>query len=133
MNIQESLRQQFAANHDILKMTMADVAADTMHRRLDGATIDSIAYIFAHTAVSEDLIGNGMVRGTAPVWVTGGFAERTGVSAAGGYSVEFVQQVADQGPDVVKEYADAVFAATDAYLTEASDDEMNAPHRRQCV
>lgn len=124
MRVQDILRQQFINAHHILEQTVADVEADDLHRQLDGATIASIAHIYAHIVYGEDGVVLGMVQEKPRIWVTAGLQDRTGIDLHRPYSPDLVQEIADQGLAILHEYAAAVFAATDAYLSRADNKEM---------
>ncbi len=57
MDTRSVVRGQFKLAHDMLEGTMAD-CADIADARLPGARIAAIAPIYAHTAISEDVIVN---------------------------------------------------------------------------
>ncbi|MFN0094198.1 MAG: DinB family protein [Dehalococcoidia bacterium] len=69
-------------SHGILNQTMADVTQEMANQRIPGAKIQSIAAIYAHLVFDEDLIFHGMALGEAPIYVTGGWAEKTGTPPA---------------------------------------------------
>jgi hypothetical protein len=89
---------------------------------LPGAKINSIGAIYAHSVFSEDGILNGAVRGTTPVYFAGGWADKVGLEMPqGSLEPDWNPQV-DLG--LFREYAAAVYQATDEYLAGASDDEL---------
>ena len=66
-------------SHGILEQTMADVTPEMAAKRLPGATIQSIATIYAHAVLDEDMMLHGMALGEAPLYATGGWAAKSGV------------------------------------------------------
>jgi hypothetical protein len=126
MKVQELLRQQLSGAHGILLKTMADVRPEDVQRTVEGATISSIGHIYTHLIHGEDGILHGMIRGQAPIWVTGGYAERSGImpSQPGQPDAALYDRMAALDWSEIQAYAEATFAATDAYLANASDAEM---------
>ena len=127
MNVQTLLAQQFGGARGILQQTMADVRPEDLHRAVPGATLGSIGHIYAHVVHGEDALLHGMILGQPPLWVTGGFAERTGLAPnqPGQPDPTLYDRMAQLDPAVLQAYADATFAATDAYLAQAGEAEMD--------
>lgn len=124
MRIQDLLHGQLKFSHDTLLQTMADVDDDVRHHRHDGATIESINHIFTHVVHSEDLLVQGAARGQATVWDTAGFAERTGIHT-GAADGDIHARIGACDPELLGEYAAAVFVATEDYVKQADDAEMD--------
>jgi hypothetical protein len=122
MTIQSLLKQLLAGGHDILEQTVADCAPETLHKNLPGATITNIGSIYAHIVFSEDMIIQGMLQQKPPVYQAQGWATRTNVAmpAAPMMSVEWGKSVRMELASF-REYAKAVYAATDAYIGTLSD------------
>jgi DinB family protein len=123
---QAALRQQVAGAHDILEQTIADCSQDALDKNLPGATITSIGSIYAHLVFSEDGILHGMLQGKPPIYRGQNWASRTGVQMPepGGFSPEWARTVRLKLP-AFREYAKAVFAATDAYIGGLSDADLD--------
>jgi DinB family protein len=123
---QAALRQQVAGAHDILEQTIADCSQDALDKNLPGATITSIGSIYAHLVFSEDGILHGMLQGKPPIYRGQNWASRTGVQMPepGGFSPEWARTVRMKLP-AFREYAKAVFAATDAYIGGLSDADLD--------
>ncbi len=88
-----------------------------------GAAMPAGAH-YAHVLASEDFLVNGMIRGGAPV----AMASRQGATGIGelpppGVWDEWARRVEVDLP-VAREYAQAVYAATAAYLAEATDADL---------
>jgi hypothetical protein len=120
------LRQQLAGYHDILEQTIADCSQDTLDKNLPGATISSIGSIYAHLLFAEDGILHGMLQGKPPIYRAQNWASRTGVQMPepGGFNADWARTVHVKLP-VFREYAKAVFAATDAYVAGLSDADLD--------
>jgi hypothetical protein len=90
--------------------------------RLPGATITSIAAIYAHTIFGEDGLLNGMVRGETPVYYKGGWSEKIGIDMPqGGLEPDWDVNM-DLG--LFRKYAADVYRSTDEYLASATDAEF---------
>jgi hypothetical protein len=125
MTPQAVLRQQLAGYHDILEQTIADCPQDILDKNLPGATITSIGSIYAHLLFAEDGILHGMLQGKAPIYRAQDWASRTGVQMPepGGFSPEWARTVRMKLP-AFRDYAKAVYAATDAYVAGLSDADL---------
>lgn len=125
MDVREVVIAQFKMSHSILQQVMAGVAPEVLNRKLDGSDIDSVGSTFAHLVFAEDGIVNGMAAGTAPVFMSGGWAGKTGTDMPGDprQSHEWAATVK---LDLAKfmPYASAVFANTEEILARLSDDEL---------
>jgi hypothetical protein len=125
MTPQAVLRQQLASAHDILEQTIADCSQDALDRNMPGATITSIGSIYAHLVLSEDGILHGMLQGKPPIYRGQDWAARTGVPMPEqpGMSPEWARTVRMKLP-AFREYAKAVYAATDAYVAGLPDADL---------
>jgi hypothetical protein len=117
------LRQQLQAMHNYLEAAIGDCTPGVLSTRLPGATINSPGAIYAHTIFGEDGILNGLARGTTPVYYAQGWAQKIGLEMPKGglepdWKVDF-----DLG--LFREYAAAVYRASDEYLASASDAELD--------
>ena len=122
MTPQTLIKEQLARCHDILEQTIADCSPVTLHRTLPGATITSIASIYAHVVFTEDMIIQGMLQQKPPVYQSQGWGSRVSVAmpATPELKVDWAHGVKMDLP-AFREYAKAVYAATDAYASGLSD------------
>ena len=139
MNVQSAVREQMGFWHSMLEPIIADCTQEVMHKNLPGATITSIASIYAHLVFVEDVIVHGMLQGKPPVYQAQGWGPKLGVEMPGPppeISPEWAQAVKLDLPSF-QEYANVVFAATDSYLAGLSDAELerkvNTPAGEQTV
>jgi hypothetical protein len=125
MSAQALLRQQLAGYHDILEQTIGDCQQATLDKNLPGATITSVGSIYAHLVLAEDGILHGMLQGKPPLYQTQGWAARAGVAMPkpGEFTPEWARAVKMNLPPF-REYAKAVYAATDAYVAGLSDADL---------
>lgn len=122
MDAKTLLQQQMQSLHDTMESAIRDCSADTMTRKLPSSTINSIGAIYAHTIFSEDGILNGLIRGGKPVYYGGGWAEKIGLDMPqGGMEPDWTVTL---DTDLFRQYAAAVYQATDEYLTSVTDAEL---------
>ena len=122
MTRQSLLTQQLAGYHDLLEQTIADCPPDALHKTLPGATIGSIASIYAHIVFSEDTIIQGLLQQKPPLCQSQGWAGRIGVAMPPipELTAEWARGVRMDLPSF-REYAKAVYAATAAHVRGLSD------------
>ena len=120
------LRQDFKSAQNFLEGTIQGVTDAQAHERPAGAA-HTIAVNYAHVAFAEDGIVNGLVRKGAPLFA-GRFAGKTGASEPpppgpvwGDWSKGVRIEMGS-----LREYANAVFAETDAWLASAKPEELAA-------
>jgi hypothetical protein len=125
MRAQALLQQQLAGYHDLLEQTIADCQQETLDKNLPGATITSVGSIYAHTVFSEDEIVHGMLQGKPGLYRAQNWASRTGVEppSTPEFKPEWARTVRMNLP-AFREYAKAVYGATDAYIATLSDADL---------
>jgi hypothetical protein len=117
MTPQALLSQQLAGNHDILEQTIADCSQHTLDVNPPNATITNIGSIYAHVIFSEDGIVQGMLQKKPPVYQAHGWASRLNVHMPANpqFDPAWGRTVRMDLPSF-REYAKAVYSATDAYV-----------------
>lgn len=86
----------------------------------------SIAWCLWHTARIEDLVINAMIQGNPPIW-NDDWAARTGLPAQGfgaGQESDEARAVRISDVAALGEYQEAVWAATEKFLGEATDADL---------
>jgi len=127
MNLQEAVKLQLGMWHGVVDGQVADCSSDVLHKNVDGATITSIASVYAHIAFGEDFIVQGMLQGKTPVYFAGGWDKKLSVTPPGEspeMKPEWGKQVQMDVP-AFQAYAKDVWAATDAYLTNVSEKDLD--------
>ena len=105
--------------HGILEAAIGDCPAEVVARKLPDSTVNSIGAIYAHTIFGEDGLLNGLIRGQAPVYYSGGWAEKIGIDMPkGGLEPDWLPSLDLR---LFRDYAKAVYQATDEFLANASD------------
>jgi hypothetical protein len=116
------LQQQVAEVHRLLESAIRDCPQEVLAKRLPGATITSIAAIYAHTVFGEDGLLNGLARGETPVYYKSGWAEKIGIAMPqGGLEPDWD---VDMNLELFRQYAADVYRSTDEYLAGADDAEF---------
>lgn len=125
MTAQDILRQLISGYHEVLEQTVGDCGQETLDRNLPNATITSIGSIYVHLVVGEDDMLHGMLQGKPGIYKGQGWERRTGVEAPpmDQFTPEWGRKVRLNLP-LFREYAKAVYAATDAYIARLSDADL---------
>jgi hypothetical protein len=99
---------------------------DKLNKQVPGATVTSIASIYAHMVMSEDAIVNGMMQGKPMIFMSDGWEAKTGVKMPGEQPSINPDWAHAMNMDLAKfqDYAKVVFANTDSYLKNVSDAEL---------
>ncbi len=125
------LRQQFDAAHQLLEATMADVTTEQAHWMPPGIA-NPLGATYAHVVSAEDYIVQGMFKQVAPLAATD-WTGRTGVSepmpSPGPQWSEYPGWTRRVTVDLaaLAVFAQAVYAATDAYVSGLTDADLARP------
>lgn len=123
MDVKTTLKEQMQALHGTLEAAIRDCSADALTRKLPGSTINSVGAVYAHTIFSEDGLLNGLIRGGTPVYFAGAWAPKIGLEMPkGGMEPDWTVAL---DIDLFRQYAAAVYKATDDYLATASDADLD--------
>jgi hypothetical protein len=123
MDAKTMLRQQMQSLHGTLEAAIGDCSTAVLARKLPDSTVNSIGAIYAHTIFGEDGMLNGLVRGGTPVYFAGGWAPKVGLDMPqGGLEPDWAPSL-DLG--VFRQYAAAVYQATDEYLASVSETDLD--------
>lgn len=124
MNPIPLIREQVKTAHEWFEGTMADVTDEVAHWQ-PGGNAHPIGSRYAHMVVSEDMMVNGLLKGSAPLFTTS-WAGKTGLEvpqAAFHTTLEWAQAV-KVDLDPLNAYAQAVYANTDEYLATLSEEDL---------
>jgi hypothetical protein len=124
------LRWQFRLAHELLDAAMARLSAEAVHRCPPGAVATPGA-CYGQVLLGEDLGVNGVLAGRCPLALST-WAGRTGLSELPPFAAptDWHAWARHVRLDLtsVRPYAQAVYAATDAYLASLPDDELELEH-----
>ena len=123
------IRSQLRDAHGFLEATMQDVNADLAHWPPPG-TANPLGATYAHIVTSEDMLVQGLLRQSAPLFATT-WAGKTGISEPmpmpgpewENYGAWARRVRVDLG--ALREYAQAIYAATDIYLATLEPDALD--------
>jgi uncharacterized damage-inducible protein DinB len=125
MQLQDLLRSQFKQAHTIIEQVIDDCDDEAL-TNIVGGNIGSISAIYAHAVFDEDGWITG-IDGSDRLWESGDWAAKTGLDIPGAAQTqEWTQSGAQYDLAAFREYAQAVYARTDDYLSNASDSELDA-------
>lgn len=124
MTIIDFVRDQLRQAHEFLEMTMSDVTPEQA-AAAPGGKANPLGAAYAHLVTGEDAFVHGFLQGGAPLFA-GEWAARTGLSEPPPPDTEWQAWGARVRVDLpaVREYARAVYAASDAYLAGLKDADL---------
>jgi hypothetical protein len=121
-----AFRGLFETAHGFLEGTMADVTVEQV-RWVPPGTASTIGANYVHVLASEDLTIQGLLRGSAPL-ASSDWAGRMGVSEpppmGPGHDLRAWGTRAMLDLETLRPYAQAVYAATDAYLASLAPEDL---------
>ncbi len=123
MDVKGTLQQQMQALHGTLEAAIRDCPSEALAQKLPGSTINSIGAIYAHTIFGEDGLLNGLVRGGTPVYFAGDWAPKVGLDMPRGTMEP--DWTVSLDIDLFRQYAAAVYQATDEYLATVTEAELD--------
>ena len=125
MNVQSAVQMQLNSWHSVLDGVVGECDAEVLGKDLPGATVTSIGSIYAHIVFAEDGIVNGLCQSKPTVYQSAGWQEKVGTP------LEWDQALSPDWARGLKldlatfrEYAEAVYANTDAYIANLPDAEL---------
>lgn len=126
MDVRDLLLAQYNSAHEILDGVIAGCDDELLHYLAPGAANNPIGATFAHVFLTEDHIVNTVLRGGVTIFESDGWQARTGVPPQEGirqppgWSTSFQLDL-----DRFRPYADAVRESTRAFLTTATDADLD--------
>lgn len=125
MNATQFVRLQVAETHRLTDAAMTGVT-DEQFNWLPPGTANPIKSALLHVVAGEDLFFQLVLQGRLPLWVTGGWGERIGLTEApgGGQGWEEARRTG-LAVALAMAYAEAVCTASDDYLARLTDDELD--------
>lgn len=119
----EMLRAQLKDAHGVLEATMRDVTPELFATAAPGVA-NSVGERYGHLATAEDNLVHGVLQGKPPL-MSSTWEGRTGISEPRfGTDPEHARRVRTDLA-AVRAYAEAVSAATDAYLASLDDADLD--------
>ncbi len=128
MNTVDLMRANLADAHWLLEQTVDDLSAEQLHWPPPG-TANTIAATYAHVVGNEDAFVQGKLRGVPPL-------ARSDWAGRDGISLPIPERESDWFAwsravrvdlPAARRYAEAVYAATDAYLASLTPEQLDSP------
>lgn len=121
------MQQQMVFAHSLVEGCLEDLTAEQLHWLPSGSAHPNAA-TYAHLVLGEDGFLQGILQGKAPL-AAGAWAGKNGLSApppAAGDWAEWARAVRVDLP-ALRQYAQAVYAATTAYVAGLKPEELDRP------
>ena len=124
MEAKELLRDQFKTMHQFMDMTIADCTPEVLEKTDDAWTINKIGSLYAHAYLGEDTFVQAMAKGEMTILQSDGWAEKLGIENTSPMQNEDTTNLKID-LETFRAYAKAVSAATDDFLANATDEQLN--------
>lgn len=126
MDVPTMIREQLAFTHQIAEQAVADLTPEQLYYQVPGGTTRTIAGTYIHVVTSEDGMIHNWIAGKPTVFEANGWSERLGFEIPPrGSGDDWTAKVRLNDLAAFREYAQQVYAATDAYLTSVTDEQLN--------
>lgn len=125
MNVIEYIQRETAGVRRSVDRTMKDMTSELFNYAPPG-TANTISATFIHFLHDEDHFIQDLIQGKPTVWETGGWSEKTGIQKPPGIGEDwsdFKRRRVDIQPFL--DYKAAVWSATDAYLAELTEEDLD--------
>ncbi|MCO5177660.1 MAG: DinB family protein [Thermomicrobiales bacterium] len=119
--------QQLNQARNVMNFATAELSTDEWHHRIDGATIQSIASIYAHSSMMQDVLINQRVRDQEPIYDRDNWAEKTGITRDGtlGIGDDLSEALKQADMSAFRDYHAAVAAEVDEYIGSLSAEDLD--------
>lgn len=119
------IRRMLQQAHGIIEYAIDGLTEEQLHRRFPGATIQAAGPIYVHVVTNEDSFINAKLRGGATLYHGEGWADRIGIDTGSSWLTDEWAAALDlRDFGVFREYAQAVYAASDAFLSSLTADDL---------
>lgn len=117
------IRGQLTTAHEWFEGTMAGVTQEHAHWQPAGIA-PPIGSRYAHAVVAEDVMVNALIQGSPPLYAAS-WSGRTGISDPQFEAdLEWSRNV-EVNLDLTRQYAQAVYANSDSFLANLTDDDLD--------
>src|SRR5687767_10259660 len=125
MSMADVLRGQLEWIHNTMEGTIGDCTPESLSKTFPESTIGAISGIYAHVIFAEDRQINATIQGKQMIFEAEGWADRLGVRPPEGRADLEWRSTQKMELESFMAYAKAVYQNTDAYLTRASEAELD--------
>lgn len=122
MNAVQLIQSHITQARQVYQGTVADVTPQ-MAQTVPPGVVHCIGALMLHVLNAEDGVIQQMVQGKPPVWQSGGWEQK--VKAPNNMMMKQETRGLKVDPAALQPYAQAVFAATDAYLKTLNDQSLD--------
>jgi uncharacterized damage-inducible protein DinB len=123
MNGVASIKEMLGLARQYLDAAIQETDAETLAKKLPGATVGPIGEIYGHTLGNEDWAFNQLIQGKDLILNSGGWAAKLGIDTETkepNWNAAAQNHMAE-----LQEYGKAVIAATDAFLAGLTDADLD--------
>ena len=125
MEILEYIRRQITSMRSTVDMTMKDITVEQFNWAPPG-TMNTISATFIHLTSVEDHFIQGILQRKPRVWDAQGWSEKTGVKKTPSIGESWDEfKLLHLQPANLLEYQKAVWAATDAYMSNLTAEDLD--------
>lgn len=124
MDAKTIVQAQLERGRGLIGYALEDLTPEQLHHVSDGSTIQSIAAIYMHMVQSEDALINAVVRGQPLLMERGNWGEKIGFPHERDMT-KLTELVKSADMAAIHDYAQAVYAETDAYIASLSDADLD--------
>jgi hypothetical protein len=129
MNMQEAVRQQLEFWHGMMQQMVSDLPPGLLSKREEGSTVGPIGAIYAHAVTAEDVFVQERLKGDRSIFFSGGWEARLRITHPGlppRLTPEWGATAAARLElETFGEYAQQVYAASEAYLAGLTDEDAD--------
>jgi len=127
MDVKPLVKAVLARNREVMESTMADVANEHAEWAPPGKALP-LGALYVHVLTSEDFFIQGLLKGGTPMWDSSWKGSKMGLSEPrpprGQPWEDWARRVRIDMPKL-REYAKAVFVATDAHVDSLSEADLD--------
>jgi hypothetical protein len=123
MNGVASIKEMLGLARQYLDAAIQETDAETLGRKLEGATVGPIGEIYGHTISGEDWAFNELIQGKEQIIKSGDWASKLGIDPAA-KDPDWTAVAQDHMAEL-QAYGKAVTDATDAFLASISDADLD--------
>ncbi len=125
MDAIEVIKLAYEGSHNWYQGTIADVTAEAANQVPDGEA-HPIGYVAAHILHAEDVMINLALQGKPPIWERDGWGEKLGMTSLALDQPGAAARAYRCDPLKLNDYAQAVYANTNAYLSSLTAADLDA-------
>lgn len=120
------LRGQLRQAHDVLEFAIEGFTHEQLHATFPNSTLQAPGVIYLHAVTCEDFYLSENLNTGPLIYTSQGWAEKLGIDIGNGYlTPEWCATVRIDNLPLLREYAQAVYAASDAHLATLTPEDLD--------